>query len=213
MVSSVNFRYFSQMKIIQAPESRPQQYLLMKCIMLKQWQEQKLLFNHARLWSVYIGNKKWDQISEWDNFSKFVHDFKRFGTLATMNVSNHVSESFPKSVAEMTCCGLVTVLCITQWNCKVIFSNLFREFVSFSGFSERAEQINLVPSTSFCYKRKAKKEVKFALGTRLRSNTNRSFTDRVKIPISQNIWFSGWLPNSHEMSSMQKQSQKGEWRF
>ena len=50
----------------------------------------EVIYNY-KLWSIYIGNKKWNRIGEWDNLSEIMDGFKKF-VLATINISNRVSK-------------------------------------------------------------------------------------------------------------------------
>ena len=50
----------------------------------------EVIYNY-KLWSIYIWNKKWNRIGEWDNLSEIMDGFKKF-VLATINISNRVSK-------------------------------------------------------------------------------------------------------------------------
>ena len=122
----------------------------------------------------FILDKNGHQLTHTTTAEKTTSPQEKLGTclyrLSRGNIITHIIQLQKwQGVHWQLCYALLNK--IVKW-----FSVTF--FVSFSGFSERAEHINLVPSTSFYYKRNAKKEVKFALGTRLRSNINSSFTDR-----------------------------------
>ena len=92
MVASVNFGYFLQIRIMRERESRRQRCLLMKHIILRRRQKQKLFITLCSALISLCRKQKVKRIGEWDDVSEIVNGFKRFETLTAMSVSNHISE-------------------------------------------------------------------------------------------------------------------------
>ena len=93
MVAFGNFRYFLQVKIMREGESRRQRCLLMKYIILRRRQKQKLFIIICRALISLCRKQKVNRNRRVrDNLSKIADGLKRFETLTTMSILNHVSE-------------------------------------------------------------------------------------------------------------------------